>query len=93
VLPGGELRHVRAGLGHDHVGGQRSDSWDGADQVVEAAKRFHDFRDPVGQLGDRGRVLIDEVQVKLGEEGVVLGEPADQCLGQPRDLRAHPSLC
>lgn len=59
-------------------------TWDGADQVAEATKGLHDFLDPVGQLVDRGRVPIDQVQVELGQEGVVVGEPADQGLGQLR---------
>jgi hypothetical protein len=36
--------------------------------------------------GRRG-VLVDQVQVHPGQERVVLGEPAGQCVGQGRDFR------
>jgi len=41
VPRGGEPGHVGAGLGDDDVRGQGCDPRDGADQVVEPAKRLH----------------------------------------------------
>jgi len=43
-------------------------------------------------LLDRDRVPVDQIQVHPGQETMVLGEPAGQCLGQRRDLRAQPAL-
>ena len=38
-------------------------------------------------LDGRRGVLVDQVQVHPGQERVVLGEPAGQCVGQGRDFR------
>ena len=89
---GREPGHVGAGLGDDHVGGDGTDPGDGADQVPESLKGLDHHLDPVGELLDRRRVLVDQVQVHPGQERVVLGEPAGQRLGQLRDLRPQPSL-
>jgi len=93
VPGGGEPGHVGTGLGDDDVRGQGGDPGDGADQVVEAAKRFQQRLDPGGQSVDGRGVLVDQVQVDPGEERVVLGEPAGQRLGQGGDLGAQPAFC
>ena len=59
-----------------------ADAGDGADQVAEPLKGLDHHLDPVGELLDRGGVLVDQVQVHPGQERVVLGEPAGQRLGQ-----------
>lgn len=48
------------------------------------------FLDPLGELVDRGRVLIDQVQVNPGHERVVLYEASLECLGQRGDLDPQP---
>ena len=89
---GWEPAHVRAGLGNDHVGDPGADPGDGADQLPESLKRLDHHLDPCGQLGDRLGVLVDQVQVRAGQERVVLGEPSGQRLGQGRDLGPQYAL-
>jgi hypothetical protein len=93
-VPGArEPAHVGAGLGDDHVSDQHADPWDRHDQVPGAAKGLDHHLDPGGEFGDGVTALIDQVQVHPGQEGVVLGEPAGEGLGQGGDLGTHPALC
>ena len=69
-----------------------ADPGDGADQVAESLKGLDHHLDPGGQGLDRGGVLVDQVQVHPGHEGMMLAEPPGQRLGQFRDLRAESTL-
>jgi hypothetical protein len=85
-VPGGGVPgHV--GTGSATTRRSRANPRDGADQVPEPVKGCDHHLDPVGQFLDRRGVLLDQVQVHPGQERVVLGEPAGQCLGQGRDFR------
>ncbi len=58
---GGELAHVGAGLGGDHVGDQGADPGDGGDQLPEPAKGFDHHLDPAGMFLDRFGVPVNQV--------------------------------
>ena len=87
-----EDAHVGAGLGDDHVGDAGADSRDGAGQVPEGLKGFDHHLDPGGELGDRDVMVVDQVQVYPGQEGVVVVEAPLQGLGQFRDLATEPAF-
>ena len=87
---GRELGHVGAGLGDDHVGDEGRDPGDGDDQVPGAAKGLDHHLDSGGDLVDGVAVLVDEVQVNAGQEGVMVAEAAGECFGELRDLGPHP---
>jgi len=62
----------------------------GHEQLAGPTKGLDHHLDPMGELVDRGGVLVDQTQVQPGQERVVLGEPAFQRLGQRGDLVAEP---
>lgn len=56
---GGELGHVAAGLGDDHIGGGLGDAGDRGQQVPAGAKGFDHLLDPRGVLGHQGVQLVE----------------------------------
>ena len=92
VAGGGEAGHVGAGLGDGDVGDSGADPGQGGDQVPDYTKGFDHHLDPGGEVVDGAGVLVDQVQVQPGQEGVVLTEPSGQRLGQFGDLAAQPPL-
>ena len=89
---GGEAGHVGAGLGDGDVGDSGADPGQGGDQVPDDTKGFDHHLDPGGEVVDGAGVLVDQVQVQPGQEGVVLTEPPGQRLDQFGDLSAQPPL-
>ena len=89
---GRELGHVGAGLGDDHVGDEGGDARDRDQEVPGAAKGFDHHLDPVGELLDGTRVLVDQIEMDLGQERVVITETSGERLGQLGDLGPQPSL-
>ena len=81
---GGELGHVRTGLGDDHVSLGRGHPRDAHQQLPDRYERDDHHLDPLGDVLDRGGVLVDQVQVGACQEGVLVAEAADQRLGQFR---------
>ena len=89
---GGGPAHVGAGLGDDDVRDFGADPWDGDHQVPGALKGLDHHLDPGRELLDGVGVLVDQVQMQLGQEGVVGVEPAGQGLSELRDLGPQPAL-
>ncbi len=87
-----ERCHVRAGLGDDHVGDEDGDARGRHEDVPGGAKGRDRLLDACGELVDQRVMLLDLGQVLAHHERVMLGEPADQCVLQLRDLVSHHAL-
>ena len=61
-------------------------------EVPGAAKGLDHHLDPVGDVLDRCGVLVDQVEMDLGQERVVFTEASGERLGQLRDLGPQPSF-
>ncbi|MDQ1029197.1 hypothetical protein QF035_006779 [Streptomyces umbrinus] len=86
---GGEPGHVAAGLRGDHFGDGLVDAGDGVEQAGGASIGGHRLRDPGIQLSDCAGELAVVVQVRPGEEGVVVAEASGQGLGEFGDFVAE----
>jgi hypothetical protein len=92
LLRRGEAGHVGTGLGDDHLGDPVADSRDASQPFAGLLKRRDLGVNLRGELGDRGRELIN-VSEHLGEKpGVVIGEIPRQRPLQIEDLGSHPTL-
>jgi len=76
----------------DHVGDAGGDARDGDDEVPGATKGLDHHLDPGGELVYGRGVVVDQVQVQAGQEGVVVTEAAGERLGEGGDLGALPPL-
>ena len=88
---GGEAGHVPAGLGDDHLGGAPVDAGDGAQQVDLVLVGLDLGVDAGVEFADQGVEVVDVAQDLPAAEPVVVGEVADQGLGEGGLLPPHPA--
>lgn len=87
-----EAGDVVADLREDHLGGPRAHARDGHQEFDAAAKGRDLCVDPLIQPFLHGGAGVDTVEHRPGQERVVGGEVAGQCLDQGVGLAAHGAL-